>query len=117
MNRQRFDESADASQSPQQSDRSLTCRVAGCPYRWAVDMSHGKVCSMHDDFFGRNPKEQVPGKRLNAPMAAIGEWWKSPQHQQATTRPMALRAPRHEPTRHYAEQPEPEEDYVHDDRA
>lgn len=60
------------------SDRSMCCRVHGCTYRWTVDITHGKVCSMHDDFFSRNAKEQSPAKKTYAPMAAVGQWWKSP---------------------------------------
>lgn len=27
----------------------LMCRMPGCSLRWAVDISHGRVCSFHDE--------------------------------------------------------------------
>jgi hypothetical protein len=42
------------------TDHSLLCKVSGCGRRWAVDIQHGKVCSMHDELFSR---EHAPQKR------------------------------------------------------
>jgi hypothetical protein len=39
---------------------TLLCKVSGCGRRWAVDIQHGKVCSMHDELFSR---EHAPQKR------------------------------------------------------
>jgi hypothetical protein len=30
------------------AERALMCRMPGCRNRWSVDVSHGKVCSQHD---------------------------------------------------------------------
>lgn len=53
MTRQRFDEHADRSAQPLLADRSLLCRMPGCNHRWTVDISHGRVCSMHDEALSR----------------------------------------------------------------
>lgn len=79
MRRQTFNESSDAPAEHPSADRSLACRVPGCKYRWAVDISHGKVCSMHDDIFSRSSATKGPGKALPAPMQAVGQWWKAAQ--------------------------------------
>lgn len=34
-------------------DHTLLCRVHGCGKRWSVDISHGRVCSFHDETFSR----------------------------------------------------------------
>lgn len=58
------------------SNREFCCRVPGCTFRWAVDMSHGRVCSMHDDFFSRNPRaENKAKKHAPLPMQAVTKWW------------------------------------------
>ena len=51
-------------QQPQQvADSSLLCRVPGCGKRWAVDISHGKVCSDHDAQFSKSGSRRPPPTR------------------------------------------------------
>lgn len=51
-------------------ERALMCRMPGCRNRWAVDISHGRVCSDHDATLARSggtaPPEGV--KRHQAPI-------------------------------------------------
>lgn len=49
MKRQTFNENHEPSSAPAIGDRSLMCRMPGCSLRWAVDVSHGRVCSFHDE--------------------------------------------------------------------
>jgi hypothetical protein len=52
------------------SDHGLLCRVPGCGRLWSVDISHGRVCSMHDDAFSRAhaPRLATPApRRLGMP--------------------------------------------------
>lgn len=102
MKRRTFDESADGAATHDVANpaRQFLCRVPGCRYRWAVDMSHGKVCSMHDDFFSRNPSERSPAKPGEGrPIHATTQWWQSPE----PARPLPLQPPKREPVRPYAE--------------
>lgn len=51
------------------TDHSLLCRVTGCGRRWSVDISHGRVCSMHDEQFSKQGLRRAPsGPR---PLASI----------------------------------------------
>lgn len=76
-------------------DRALMCRMPGCRSRWTVDMGHGKVCSHHDEALSRAgsvaPPEQV--RRFQAPI------------------------PMREAVKPFAEVPEHDEEYIHDNRA
>lgn len=68
--RKRFNESSD-NDSPPQDDRSLMCRMPGCTLRWAVDISHGKVCSFHDEQLHHRGIPNVGKRKPTTPVGPI----------------------------------------------
>lgn len=50
------------------AEASLMCRMPGCRNRWAVDVSHGKVCSHHDDVLRRAGGQAPEARTVTAPL-------------------------------------------------
>lgn len=50
------------------AEASLMCRMPGCRNRWAVDVSHGKVCSEHDDALRRQGGKAPEQRAITAPL-------------------------------------------------
>ena len=54
-------------------DHSLMCRMPGCRNVWTVDISHGRVCSLHDETLSRAGSKPPPKRICGAPAISLSE--------------------------------------------
>lgn len=62
-------------------DNSLMCRMPGCTLRWSVDISHGRVCSFHDESLSRRGMRTATTQKTVAgpvPLAQEIPHWSDP---------------------------------------